>query len=74
MPGSEAAEFLHHSSLAALKVSDFVGREELVQQAIQTIRESTAANSETVVASVAAAATPTAVGVAASAVSIENFR
>ena len=37
MPGAEAAEFLHHSSLAALKVSDFVGRDELVQRALEII-------------------------------------
>ena len=41
MPGAEAAEFLHHSSLAALKISDFVGREELVQQALVIIQQRT---------------------------------
>ena len=35
VPGAEAAEFLYHSSLAALKVSDFVGREDLLQRALE---------------------------------------
>ena len=58
MPGAEAAEFLHHSSLAALKISDFVGREELVQKALEIIQE--AMRLDTTVSAVApVAASPT---------------
>ena len=37
LPGSIAAEMLHHVSWAAKRLSDFVGREELVHESLQTI-------------------------------------
>jgi Cdc6-like AAA superfamily ATPase len=37
LPGSIAAEMFHHVTWAAKKLSDFVGREELVHESLQTI-------------------------------------
>jgi len=47
VPGSEAAEMLHHAKWAAIKVMDFVGREDLVERGIASITAPTAPAEET---------------------------
>lgn len=39
LPGNEAAEMLHHCAWAQVKSASFVGREELLQQALDTIMQ-----------------------------------
>jgi hypothetical protein len=40
LPGVEAAEMLHHYAWAASKISDFVGREKLLKQAMELLEPS----------------------------------